>query len=974
MNKILIYTAFWVLSPIILLSQSRHYVNPTATGTNTGTSWADAFTNLHDAIAATQSGDEIWVAQGTYYPATDNNRDTSFSPKSGTRLYGGFSGSETALNQRDWVQYPVVLSGDIGIPGDSTDNSRNIMYLFEPDSNTVVDGFVFRHGQATNATPLSGRGRKMCGGGLYIMGFNGDAYARIAHCAFEYCTAQNFGGGVIVNGGGTGSSVAPVFVECTFKGNRCQGSGGGLARFGGSMVDQLQDLDSCRFVSNQAFTGAGVFYSHINGVDTFAVTNCIFFQNKATNSGGALSINPIRPGAEQFVTRGCIFEENIALTGPVLAFISAVGVYEGNFCFLHCRLINNKVNFPNSSQYKIMVVDVVDGNNGYFEMSNNEINGHNGASIALIQIVAANAELYFMNNQLVDNTVVHLLRCEFDSIFVKNCIFEKKANFSVFLLGKGSWTVENCSFYSTTNNNYSAFSCTGNLHISNSIFSGSNNDGIQVEDDFEARFTNNIFLRSIPDTPQAHSDFFKTGKYYLSNNYFTHLNPAFSPGFVNYIGPHFTDIAPLLNPDGSLSPCSPLINRGNNAVVTTPTDLNGNPRIQGAAVDLGAYESAPLGLAAQPTVVPACVGGTNGSAAITPENACLPLQLQWAGPVTGSGANMTGLAPGNYTLTVTDGKNDTLLLSLEVPVSPAPAANIQTTPVMCGTAIAGSATPVVNGQFPPFQFNWSNGSTDSVAMALVSGAYALTITDARGCTGVGTAQVNRMGSLSVDIQTGEISCYNTADGQIEVQPANGLAPFEWTWATGESTGLLTGLGAGVYSGYLTDSLGCAISWNISFSAPDTLRANATVTSADGPTAPNGSIALAPTGGTGNIAAQWNTGATTLNINGLVPGSYTVTLTDGNGCTRSETIVVDWTVSSTEPWAANVRVFPVPASEQLHWSGLTADRARLIAANGAVIREIRAANALLVSDVPVGWYTLELTSADGVYRARVLVQR
>src|SRR5262249_35445345 len=89
------------------------YVNSAAAGSAYGSSWANAYTDLGLAISAAGAGDEIWVARGTYRPAgAGGSRDATFALKTGVSLYGGFSGSETTREERDWVANPTVLSGD----------------------------------------------------------------------------------------------------------------------------------------------------------------------------------------------------------------------------------------------------------------------------------------------------------------------------------------------------------------------------------------------------------------------------------------------------------------------------------------------------------------------------------------------------------------------------------------------------------------------------------------------------------------------------------------------------------------------------------------------------------------------------------------------------------------------------------------------------------------------------------------------
>ncbi len=101
------------------------YVDKDATGAGDGTSWTDAFTNLQEAIDSSQSGDRIWVAEGVYFPTSDEDgdpspvdpRDVLFKLKDGVKMYGGFLGTETMLSERDPDSNATVLSGDVGVFG-----------------------------------------------------------------------------------------------------------------------------------------------------------------------------------------------------------------------------------------------------------------------------------------------------------------------------------------------------------------------------------------------------------------------------------------------------------------------------------------------------------------------------------------------------------------------------------------------------------------------------------------------------------------------------------------------------------------------------------------------------------------------------------------------------------------------------------------------------------------------------------------
>lgn len=253
MKQHILFLIFLLLTSA-LTAQQRIYVNAAATGAATGATWADAFTELHLALQSATYGDTMWVAEGTYQPTSDDNRDSSFNVPNGLRLYGGFSGTETELNQRDWSTHPVILDGNIGDPNDTTDNSFNIMFLAYPDSFTIVDGFTFRFGYAEPVPFLfqDGTDPAICGGALYIQGFEGSAYPDIRHCTFEYNYARGSGGAVLVNGKGEDASVAPRFLDCIFRHNRTAGYGGAVYRYGGSWAERYPDFGDCLFEKNFA--------------------------------------------------------------------------------------------------------------------------------------------------------------------------------------------------------------------------------------------------------------------------------------------------------------------------------------------------------------------------------------------------------------------------------------------------------------------------------------------------------------------------------------------------------------------------------------------------------------------------------------------------------------------------------------------------------------------------------------------------
>ncbi|HHJ50973.1 MAG TPA: hypothetical protein ENJ88_08760, partial [Phaeodactylibacter sp.] len=172
---------FFLLSwTVTLTAQMRWYVDVSATGVQNGMSWEDAFRDLQEALDVAARGDEVWIAEGTYFPTTDNDRGRAFEMWGGIRLYGGFEGWETSPDQRDWQEHPTILSGEIGLPDDKLDNSFNLLRVYESDTATLIDGLLFRDaymGEGESDCYVEAEGEcfcprinidHSCGGALYV--------------------------------------------------------------------------------------------------------------------------------------------------------------------------------------------------------------------------------------------------------------------------------------------------------------------------------------------------------------------------------------------------------------------------------------------------------------------------------------------------------------------------------------------------------------------------------------------------------------------------------------------------------------------------------------------------------------------------------------------------------------------------------------------------------------------------------------
>jgi len=238
------------------------YVNAAATGSNDGSSWSNAYTSLRSGLTAAASGDEIWVAAATYLPTTTADRTVNFQLKNGVGVYGGFNGTETMRDQRNPAVNVTILSGDIGSPGDSSDNSYHVVTADAAvTASGVLDGFTITGGNASGSSPDDR------GGGMW----DNSGAPTIGHCIFTANSAQERGGGLRVTTG------MPVLDGCVFESNSAAVGGGGV--FAGSGSTLL--VKNTIFRSNSTVSTGG---GGLEAVDNVSVVNSVFLQNSGNGA------------------------------------------------------------------------------------------------------------------------------------------------------------------------------------------------------------------------------------------------------------------------------------------------------------------------------------------------------------------------------------------------------------------------------------------------------------------------------------------------------------------------------------------------------------------------------------------------------------------------------------------------------------------------------------------------------------------
>ncbi len=314
----------------------------------------------------------------------------------------------------------------------------------------------------------------------------------------------------------------------------------------------------------------------------------------------------------------------------------------------------------------------------------------------------------------------------------------------------------------------------------------------------------------------------------------------------------------------------------------TVSDMYGCQTTGSASVQVGTVPQVSASL--DP---PTCSASTDGGIALAISGGNAPFSFLWSN--SASTQNLTDVAAGTYSVTLTDVNQCIAVASYTLQSPP----ELLVTNYANSIACHGGTTTLSAqgwGGTPPYSYAWSNGELTSINYDQPAGSYSVTVTDAQLCMVTATTVLTDPSAISATTEVLPISCAGSTPGQITLSASGGVGQYSYVWSNGVTEAALTTLQPGDYAATITDGNGCTAVATASLPLNSALEITASQTPIScHPTNGNsmdGSITLSITGGDGSYAILWENGETSPTRTGLGAGDYSVTTTDGIGCTGS----------------------------------------------------------------------------------------
>jgi hypothetical protein len=316
----------------------------------------------------------------------------------------------------------------------------------------------------------------------------------------------------------------------------------------------------------------------------------------------------------------------------------------------------------------------------------------------------------------------------------------------------------------------------------------------------------------------------------------------------------------------------------------TVTDSNGS--IATGDVEISEPTALAIGYDLQN---PGCEGTSTGYIQVEVSGGTAPYTYLWS---NGSEAEVLhNLGSGIYEVLITDAAGCTEEAQFYLEATQSISVHAEIVKPSCDGSRLGSISLMASGGAEPYSFTWSNGATGADIDALNEGYYTVTIEDANGCSLKRTFSVKTDNTLSASARITNTNCFNEPIGAIELRISGGTAPYKVEWSTGEQHENHTGLVAGKYTAQISDAGGCTLQYSAYVRETQLFIYPYAVQHPSCPGESDGSIEMEVFYGTEPYRFEWSNGFETRDLTGLAAGTYSVMVTDDEGCTASRTVTL-----------------------------------------------------------------------------------
>jgi hypothetical protein len=352
-----------------------------------------------------------------------------------------------------------------------------------------------------------------------------------------------------------------------------------------------------------------------------------------------------------------------------------------------------------------------------------------------------------------------------------------------------------------------------------------------------------------------------------------------------------------------------LLNLSSGSYTLVATDANGCSASLTSAISQPAQ-----GLQSIPQITAvSCFNGTNGAVQPVISGGTAPYTYSWNNGSTNNA--LINVAAGAYTLSIADVNNCNAAFNYTISQpNAALAINLTGVNILCFGNATGSANAVVSGGTSPYVLAWSNASSNTAIQNLLAGTYNITVTDQKGCLANQSITLTQpIAPLNVSTVPSMVDCFGNQTGSINASISGGTAPYTSSWINQNSqiyaapTEDISSIGIGTYLTIVTDSQGCIDSSSASITQPAALSISTTKIDVLCHGNNTGSINATILGGTLPYSYSWSNGATSEDLSGIIAGSYTLTVTDANGCSELMTVEIN---QPSSPLAVMTETTPI----------------------------------------------------------------